>query len=266
MLDRLQLLEGPRAVAAERRPWSYPAATALHLGLVGAGVIASMFATTAVTDPDLDIGIVFVAPVQLGAMPKLGGGTPGPPRPKAPASAPVEPVQPTPSPEPVQPQVIAALDAEAESTAAPEDEGGRGNGGIGGGGDPDGVPSGVPNGLPCLNGDCAGGFGGSGLIGDGAPSNEPLYVTDRITEPVLVTRIEPEYPETARRAHVSGKVTLRAVISETGDVESIAVLKSHPLLEGAATDAVSRWKYRPARLDSVPVRVYFTVVVTFTLE
>jgi protein TonB len=70
----------------------------------------------------------------------------------------------------------------------------------------------------------------------------------------------------ARRARVTGKVILQAVINERGDVVDVKVLKSHPLLDDSAISAVKRWKYKPATLEGKPVAVYFTVVVNFTLD
>ena len=84
--------------------------------------------------------------------------------------------------------------------------------------------------------------------------------------PVPVSQPQPDYPETARRARVEGKVILQAVITESGTVESVKVLRSNPLLDEAAIAAVRRWRYKPATLDGQPVKVYFTVIVTFKLE
>jgi protein TonB len=44
------------------------------------------------------------------------------------------------------------------------------------------------------------------------------------------------------------------------------VLRSIPLLDQAAVDAVRQWEYTPSRLNGVPVPVVITVTVTFTLR
>jgi len=105
------------------------------------------------------------------------------------------------------------------------------------------------------------------------PPAEPLVVdewTPGVERPVaLPGRAEPVYPETARRAKVEGVVVLRARINESGDVESITVLReSRPGLgfAAAAAEAVSTWKYRPGRLDGRPVSVMLTVAVEFKLR
>jgi protein TonB len=74
------------------------------------------------------------------------------------------------------------------------------------------------------------------------------------------------YPDLARAARVQGTVILEATIDETGAVTNVKVLRSIPLLDRAATDAVRRWRYTPTRLNGVPVPVLMTVTVTFTLR
>jgi protein TonB len=62
-------------------------------------------------------------------------------------------------------------------------------------------------------------------------------------------------------------VILEAVITKTGTVEDVKVLRSlHPILDQAALNAVKQWKYQPAMLNNRPVKVYFTVTVKFTLR
>ena len=84
---------------------------------------------------------------------------------------------------------------------------------------------------------------------------------------LLVARIEPDYPESMRRARVEGVVILEAVITASGDVDDVRVLKSAgPVLDRAASDAVRRWRYRPATLNGRAVSVYLTVTVKFGLS
>lgn len=84
--------------------------------------------------------------------------------------------------------------------------------------------------------------------------------------PVLMVRVEPEYPELARKVRQEGLVVLKAVINERGAVEDLKVTRSIPLLDGAAVAAVSQWKYSPARYNGHPIKVYFEVRVRFSLH
>jgi periplasmic protein TonB len=109
----------------------------------------------------------------------------------------------------------------------------------------------------------------SSPVGGAAVETEPPPIVPgpEVDLPVLVDRVEPVYPETARRARLSGFVVLEAIISTRGRVEDLRVLRSaDPLLDAAAVEAVSRWRYRPATLGGRAVRVYLTVTVDFTLR
>jgi protein TonB len=127
----------------------------------------------------------------------------------------------------------------------------------------DGTP-GDPNGSP----DGVLGSVGDGDGGGGADHGvDPLELTGDMVRPVLLVRVEPSYPQVARRAGLHGRVTLRAVIAEDGAVESVEVLAStNPLFSDAAVDAVRKWRYRPASMGGRPVRVFFSVVVDFIVR
>jgi TonB family protein len=87
-----------------------------------------------------------------------------------------------------------------------------------------------------------------------------------VTAPRDLVKAPPIYPEAARLRRISGVVLLEAVITKSGLVESLRVLRSvDPLLDQAAIDAVRHWEYTPARKDGRPVPVYLTVTVNFTL-
>jgi len=84
------------------------------------------------------------------------------------------------------------------------------------------------------------------------------------TPPVLKTRIEPVYPAAARKAGVGGDVVLQVVVERDGTIGSVFAVQEGPLgLTTAATDAVRRWVYEPARLDGRPIAVMKTVRVRF---
>ena len=85
----------------------------------------------------------------------------------------------------------------------------------------------------------------------------------QVREATRTVYVEPVYPEIARRAGVSGVVILEAVIDPNGNVTDINVLRSIPLLDEAAMDAVRQWKYEPTLLNGVPVPIVMTVTVRF---
>jgi protein TonB len=118
------------------------------------------------------------------------------------------------------------------------------------------IPAGG-TGVPAT-GAVAGGFATGG-------AGQPVRVGAGIRPPTQITRVQPVYPAVAQSARVSGVVILEALIGADGRVSDARVLRSIPLLDQAALDAVRQWVYAPTLLNGVPVPIVMTVTVTFTL-
>ncbi len=93
-----------------------------------------------------------------------------------------------------------------------------------------------------------------------------MRVGGDIKEPKLIHKEPPKYPEIAVRAKVSGVVIVEATIAKDGSVKDAKIIKSIPLLDQAALDAVKQWRYTPTLLNGVPVEVLFNVTVIFNLQ
>ena len=127
------------------------------------------------------------------------------------------------------------------------------------GGVPDGTPEGIPGGI---RGGTPGGVPG-GILEDLPGEDQPVYPSGDLRPPERTTFVSPQYPEVARKARAGGRVILEIVVGRTGDVEGVKILRSNPLFDLAAVEAVKMWKYRPALQGGRPVRAYLTVVVEF---
>ena len=92
-----------------------------------------------------------------------------------------------------------------------------------------------------------------------------VRVSMGVSEGLLLERMNPSYPEIARRLHIAGTVVLAATISKTGRIEDLRVLSGHPMLRQAAIEAVKNWRYRPYLLNGQPVEVETTIEIHFTL-
>jgi periplasmic protein TonB len=97
------------------------------------------------------------------------------------------------------------------------------------------------------------------------PTAHPPRIS-HMMEGNLIYRVQPAYPPLARAARIQGRVELRAIISRTGTIEDLRVMSGHPMLVGAAMDAVRQWRYRPYILNSEPVEVETRVTVNFSLS
>ena len=143
-------------------------------------------------------------------------------------------------------------------------------------------PWGDPHGVL---GDASNGRGCCGGIGDGNGSNvgpgngthygaggrdgygdEVVSVSEDVTPPIPTYQPEPSYTEEARKAKLSGVVTLAIVVDAQGNPRDIRVLKPLGLgLDEKALETVRIWRFKPATRHGVPVAVRMWVEITFRL-
>ena len=75
----------------------------------------------------------------------------------------------------------------------------------------------------------------------------------------IKNRVNPTYPEIAKKSHVSGSVKLEVMVAADGSVKSVKAVGGHPMLIEAATSAVKMWKYEPGAESTVTVEIKFTL-------
>jgi len=88
-------------------------------------------------------------------------------------------------------------------------------------------------------------------------------------KPSVVRRVMPVYPEIARRLKIEGSVTVNALIDESGnviDTEVIKGIKNDSGTHRAAEAAVRKWRFNPALVNGVPVKVWMPVALVFKVE
>jgi protein TonB len=94
----------------------------------------------------------------------------------------------------------------------------------------------------------------------------PVRVADLPVVPRKIVDVRPQYPEIARAARVEGTIIMEAVLDPSGRVTQIRILRSVPMLDQAAVDAVRQWRYTPSLYGGHPVFVLMTITVRFTLQ
>src|SRR5437762_4087848 len=65
------------------------------------------------------------------------------------------------------------------------------------------------------------------------------------------TKVDPEYPELARRLNLKGIVRVQVTVAPGGSVKDVKELGGNPVLLDALIRAVRKWKYEPAEKESV---------------
>ena len=94
----------------------------------------------------------------------------------------------------------------------------------------------------------------------------PFRVGGVIRPPTKIKDVRPVYPTIAQAARVEGMVIIETTIGPTGRVLDAKVIRSVPLLDAAALEAVQQWEFTPTLLNGRPVAVVLTVTVRFTLR
>lgn len=239
-----------------RRRWlSLPLAIVLHLVGLTAFAFASYWSVGPVQDPPtLDVFTVFLPPPVI----QRGGGVkpPTPPvtKPEVKPPAPEQPRQPDPEHVADKP-----LDTATRETAQ----------------DPGPNYQGTDPTAPAREGDPNGSDDSHNVTGTpngtrepAAPVDElPLHLTAEMTRPVPLHPILPRYTEAARRVGMQGTVTVEAIIDEQGNATNVHVLRGLPMgLDQAAMEAIQQTRFKPAMMGGRPVKVYYNLTVTFTIQ
>ena len=117
----------------------------------------------------------------------------------------------------------------------------------------------APNGPPPSNAAADAVDAGKSPLGEfGKPLIDPKVAEGRLTG-----RVEPQYPQMAKIAHIQGDVVLHILIDSQGHVAKVKQKSGHPILIQAAIDAVNKWDYQPFLLNGQPTDVETSVTVKF---
>lgn len=231
---------------------------AVHIGVMAAIVVPTLFATNALPTPPTMMAFVV-------------DGVPPPPPPPAPEVRKTPPATKARRTLPVERRIPPKVASAAAPTEAPtgisKETGLEANAGA-----VSPVEAGFEGGIP--GGVVGGVIGGIERVPPRPPPSlppvpamkSPVRVGGQITPPRLIHRVPPEYPLVAQTAQIEGTVILEATVAADGEVESVRVLRSHSVLDRAAIDAFSQWEYEPLVLNGEPYPFVLTVTVSFHLE
>jgi TonB family protein len=91
------------------------------------------------------------------------------------------------------------------------------------------------------------------------------HVSPSVEQGLLVTKVNPHYPQEAKDQRIQGTVVLSVIVDKEGNVANIQLISGHPLFAPAAIEAVKQWKYKPYLVNGTPLEVDTQVRVNFTL-
>jgi TonB family protein len=97
------------------------------------------------------------------------------------------------------------------------------------------------------------------------PSNVTgrIRVAGNVQTANLIRKTEPQYPDDARNAGITGEVSMSATIGRDGTIQNLELISGHPRLVQAALQAAETWVYRPTLLNGAPVEVVTTITISF---
>lgn len=109
----------------------------------------------------------------------------------------------------------------------------------------------------------------AGMRKSGAEANvaSPVSMGDAdIIPPSVISRVEPEYSDAARKAGLQGTVLLNIVVNEQGMAQDVVVVKSLSMdLDEAAKVCVLQWRFKPGMNHGKPAKAAAHVEVNFKL-
>lgn len=98
-----------------------------------------------------------------------------------------------------------------------------------------------------------------------APSVRRVTIGGVVQAARLISKVQPVYPEKARKARVSGTVRIHAIIGKDGQLSQIRGVRGACSLAESAVAAVRQWRYQPTLFNGQPVEVDTQIDVIFSL-
>lgn len=114
-------------------------------------------------------------------------------------------------------------------------------------------------------GSAGAGGGRAGSVG-GSPDEE-FQLPQLDKAPVIVRKVEPEYPFGARRKNLCGKVTVKFLVTPSGEVSKLGVIEASPpgIFDASALEAVRQWRFKPGVYQGHAVATWIVIPIQFKL-
>ncbi|HYI08789.1 MAG TPA: TonB family protein [Thermoanaerobaculia bacterium] len=165
--------------------------------------------------------------------------------------APTQPTAPS-----IVPDTVPAIDAPLNATGDSSGDSSSSTGTVPG-------PIGVPWGVEGSPGD----LDAPPAIVTTPPVQERIYESHEVKAPVIIRRVDPEYPNAFRPTRMKVMVVVRCVIDKNGQVRNAEILKpGPPAFNAQVLHAVQQWRFTPGSLNGIAVDTYLNLTVNFSVN
>ncbi len=106
---------------------------------------------------------------------------------------------------------------------------------------------------------------GSNTRGGSGSARQEFQLAEVDKAPTLLKRVEPDYPQSAKRLRLTGKVIVRFLVDPQGRVRKASIIEAHPegMFESCVLEAVARWVFKPGYHKGEPVATWIVVPIKF---
>jgi len=107
------------------------------------------------------------------------------------------------------------------------------------------------------------------VLGDTSSTfKPPPDFVEYLTEPKVISRVEPEYPKEALEYYLEANVFVKCWVTNTGDVRRAVLLQSdHRIFNKCALEAALQWKFEPAKNSAgLPVEIWVSIPFRFRMS
>ena len=97
-------------------------------------------------------------------------------------------------------------------------------------------------------------------------STQPAQGPKKEVMAVPIKMVKPVYPFAAEQDQRQGKVIVKVLVNEKGEVESAEVISGDPIFQRAAMDAAKKWTFEPYQEDGKPTKFSIRLPFSFAFD
>jgi TonB family protein len=105
---------------------------------------------------------------------------------------------------------------------------------------------------------------GTAIVAAVGSKDKPILVSSGVLAGLLQHKVDPVYPDDARKAKISGAVVMLVTVDDHGKIVDLSALAGPEMLRDAALNTVRQWTYKPYLLNGKPVFVKSQITINFS--